>query len=90
MSVRPQRYYYRGLKGTPFSLGMALPEGYGHLRVVAETEIRRVVADHNTNGSFLCKYVYILVMPLFIGLSVYAPPVSAYFSGKNWKVHPDW
>jgi len=64
-SVRRQRYYYRGLKGTPFSLGLALPDGYGHFRVVAETEIKRVLADHNIN-------------------------VSSFFSGKNWKVHPDW
>lgn len=50
VSVRRQRYYYRGLKGTPFSLGLALPDGYGHFRVVAETEVKRLMADHNING----------------------------------------
>ena len=52
-SIRRQRYYYRGLKGTPFSLGLALPDGYGHFRVVAETEVKRVLADHNINGNYL-------------------------------------
>lgn len=65
VSVRRQRYYYRGLKGTPYSLGLALPDGYGHFRVVAETEVKRLMADHNIN-------------------------VSSFFSGKNWKIHPDW
>ncbi|XP_059352267.1 voltage-dependent calcium channel subunit alpha-2/delta-3-like isoform X7 [Daphnia carinata] len=65
VSIRRQRYYYRGLKGSPFSLGLALPDGYGHFRVVAETEVKRLMADHNIN-------------------------VSSFFSGKNWKIHPDW
>ncbi|XP_046632424.1 voltage-dependent calcium channel subunit alpha-2/delta-3-like isoform X7 [Daphnia pulicaria] len=65
VSVRRQRYYYRGLKGTPYSLGLALPDGYGDFRIAAETEVKRLSADHNIN-------------------------VSSFFSGKNWKIHPDW
>jgi hypothetical protein len=44
---------------------VALPDGYGHFRVVAETEIKREV---NTNGV----------------------NVTTFFSGGNWRIHPDW
>ena len=53
-SVRRQRYYYRGLKGTPFSLGLALPEGYGHFRVVAESEVKRLMTA-NINGIIIAQ-----------------------------------
>jgi hypothetical protein len=63
VSVRRQRYYYRGLKGTPYSLGLALPDGYGNLRVVAETEVKRLMADHNING--ILDIIYDIVEKLF-------------------------
>jgi hypothetical protein len=37
---RRQKYFYKGIDGTPFTLGIALPEGYGMHEVLAEQEIK--------------------------------------------------
>jgi hypothetical protein len=29
---------------------LALPDGYGDFRIAAETEVKRLSADHNING----------------------------------------
>jgi len=36
------------------SLGLALPEGYGHFRVVAESEVKRLMTA-NINGTYFSK-----------------------------------
>ncbi|KAL7299673.1 hypothetical protein TKK_0007430 [Trichogramma kaykai] len=40
VSVRRHNYFYEPIKGTPFSLGLVLPEGYGMYELHAEQEIR--------------------------------------------------
>ncbi|XP_016845340.1 voltage-dependent calcium channel subunit alpha-2/delta-3 isoform X2 [Nasonia vitripennis] len=40
VSIRRHNYFYKPIEETPFSLGLALPEGYGMFEVHAEQEIR--------------------------------------------------
>ncbi|CAB3369336.1 Hypothetical predicted protein [Cloeon dipterum] len=40
VASRRQKYFYKGIDGTPFTLGIALPEGYGMHEVLAEQEIK--------------------------------------------------
>ncbi|XP_058802491.1 voltage-dependent calcium channel subunit alpha-2/delta-3 isoform X2 [Phymastichus coffea] len=40
VSIRRHNYYYKKIEDTPFSLGLALPEGYGMYELHAEQEIR--------------------------------------------------
>ncbi|KAK6642402.1 hypothetical protein RUM43_003904 [Polyplax serrata] len=37
---RRHRYFYNAIDGTPFSLGIAIPEGYGMYEVLGEQEIK--------------------------------------------------
>lgn len=40
VSIRRHKYFYKPIDGTPFSLGIALPEGYGMFEFRAEEEIK--------------------------------------------------
>lgn len=40
VNIRRQKYFYHPIDDTPFSLGLALPDGYGMYEVVAEEEIK--------------------------------------------------
>ncbi|GJQ67510.1 hypothetical protein Trydic_g5143 [Trypoxylus dichotomus] len=40
VTTRRHKYFYNPIEGTPFSLGLALPEGYGMYELVAEQEIK--------------------------------------------------
>lgn len=40
VTLRRHKYFYIPIEGTPFSLGLALPEGYGMYELLAEQEIR--------------------------------------------------
>lgn len=40
VSIRRHKYFYKPIENTPFSLGIALPEGYGMFELHAEQEIR--------------------------------------------------
>ncbi|XP_050730030.1 voltage-dependent calcium channel subunit alpha-2/delta-3-like isoform X16 [Eriocheir sinensis] len=42
---RRQRYYTQKIKGTPFSLGIAVPEGYGRYKVHGQIELSRAIQD---------------------------------------------
>lgn len=40
VTIRRHKYFYKPIDGTPFSLGIALPEGYGMFEFRAEEEIK--------------------------------------------------
>ncbi|XP_046753352.1 voltage-dependent calcium channel subunit alpha-2/delta-4 isoform X1 [Diprion similis] len=40
VTLRRHKYFYMPIEGTPFSLGLALPEGYGMYELLAEQEIK--------------------------------------------------
>ncbi|XP_054277448.1 voltage-dependent calcium channel subunit alpha-2/delta-3-like isoform X1 [Macrosteles quadrilineatus] len=40
VTIRRQKYFYHPIDDTPFSLGLALPDGYGMYEVLAEEEIK--------------------------------------------------
>ncbi|XP_018325617.1 voltage-dependent calcium channel subunit alpha-2/delta-3 isoform X2 [Agrilus planipennis] len=40
VTTRRQKYFYNPIEGTPFSLGIAIPEGYGMYELIAEQEIK--------------------------------------------------
>lgn len=39
-TTRRNKYFYNSIDGTPFSLGLAIPEGYGMYELLAEQEIK--------------------------------------------------
>ena len=41
VASRRNKYFYNPIEGTPFSLALALPEGYGMYEAVGEEEIKR-------------------------------------------------
>ncbi|XP_050313474.1 voltage-dependent calcium channel subunit alpha-2/delta-4 [Anthonomus grandis grandis] len=40
VTTRRYKYFYNRIEGTPFSLGLAIPEGYGMFELLAEQEIK--------------------------------------------------
>ncbi|XP_063239126.1 voltage-dependent calcium channel subunit alpha-2/delta-3 isoform X2 [Bacillus rossius redtenbacheri] len=40
VTTRRYKYFYNPIEGTPFSLGLAIPEGYGMYEVLAQLEIK--------------------------------------------------
>ncbi|RZF45628.1 hypothetical protein LSTR_LSTR010579 [Laodelphax striatellus] len=40
VTTRRHKYFYHPIEGTPFSLGLALPDGYGMYQVLGEQEIK--------------------------------------------------
>ncbi|XP_030748608.1 voltage-dependent calcium channel subunit alpha-2/delta-3 isoform X3 [Sitophilus oryzae] len=40
VTTRRYKYFYNPIEGTPFSLGLAIPEGYGMYELLAEQEIK--------------------------------------------------
>ncbi|KAJ9576006.1 hypothetical protein L9F63_007106, partial [Diploptera punctata] len=40
VTTRRYKYFYNAIEGTPFSLGLAIPEGYGMYEVLGEQEIK--------------------------------------------------
>nr|XP_022915064.1 voltage-dependent calcium channel subunit alpha-2/delta-3 isoform X1 [Onthophagus taurus] len=41
VTTRRHKYFYNPIEGTPFSLGLAIPEGYGMYQLRAEQEVKR-------------------------------------------------
>lgn len=51
VATRRQRYFYAPVEGTPYSLAVVLPDGYGMYELQAEQEVK-----HSTiNGEFLLQ-----------------------------------
>lgn len=78
MTTRSHKYFYNPIEGTPFSLGVAIPEGYGMYELLAEQEIKH----SQKNGMSLKKHYVVFNKNCSIS-------VEEYFKG-NWTVHPDW
>lgn len=45
VTIRHNKYFYKQIEGTPFSLGLALPEGYGMYMLHAEHEIKHTILN---------------------------------------------
>ncbi|XP_076670724.1 voltage-dependent calcium channel subunit stolid isoform X2 [Andrena cerasifolii] len=45
VTIRRHNYFYKPIDGTPFSLGVALPEGYGMFELLAEQEIKHAIIN---------------------------------------------
>lgn len=45
VTIRRHNYFYKSIEGTPFSLGLALPEGYGMFELLAEQEIKHAIIN---------------------------------------------
>ncbi|XP_071872723.1 voltage-dependent calcium channel subunit stolid isoform X2 [Bombus fervidus] len=45
VTIRRHNYFYTPIEGTPFSLGLALPENYGMFQLKAEQEIKRAIIN---------------------------------------------
>ncbi|XP_076758290.1 voltage-dependent calcium channel subunit stolid isoform X2 [Xylocopa sonorina] len=45
VTIRRHNYFYKPIEGTPLSLGIALPEGYGMFQVLAEQEIKHAIIN---------------------------------------------
>ncbi|XP_015113118.1 voltage-dependent calcium channel subunit alpha-2/delta-3 isoform X1 [Diachasma alloeum] len=63
VTIRKHNYFYKPIAGTPFSLGLALPEGYGMLEVNAELEIKHAIVNvfdyfNGTNWKVHPDWVY--------------------------------
>ncbi|XP_078047218.1 voltage-dependent calcium channel subunit stolid isoform X3 [Augochlora pura] len=45
VTIRQHKYFYKSIEGTPFSLGLALPDGYGMFELLAEQEIKHAIIN---------------------------------------------
>lgn len=53
---RRHRYFYNAIDGTPFSLGLAVPEGYGMYEVRGTLEVKH----SPVNGRFQFFFVRVV------------------------------
>lgn len=81
VSTRTHRYFYGPIEDTPFTLAIVLPEKYGSHELVSQQEIRH----SRNNGKLRYTRPDFSLFILFFYL-----PVTEFFKGDNWRVHPDW
>lgn len=73
MTIRRHNYFYKPIEGTPFSLGLALPEGYGMFELLAEQEIKHTIVDGKYVLSYVHTYVHRYYSDRFIRILVRRP-----------------
>lgn len=69
VTIRRHNYFYKPIDGTPFCLGLALPEGYGMYELRAEQEIKHSIV----NGKFA---VIVIIVDMRTGFA--SPRSRAY------------
>lgn len=60
VTTRRHRYFYNPIEGTPFSLGLAIPDGYGMYELMAEQEIKRSEKNGKSSGMGEMEHVCIV------------------------------
>nr|CAD7588141.1 unnamed protein product [Timema genevievae] len=95
VTTRRYKYFYNPIDGTPFSLGLAIPDGYGMYEVLAEQEIKHSpinaeLFQHSTLALEVRGVTLAIDQTADDGKTWGSSPVTEYFKGSNWKVHPDW